>query len=675
MYYNGLEELVEQKYKDVNQVRLEYPHVVQTFKNSRFPPEILSGLSLALDDLGEVPIIVRSSSLLEDRLGAVFSGKYKSLFLANQGTKPERLAALCDAISEVYASTFSPDAMQYRAERGLLDYDEEMGIMIQQVVGTKVGHYFMPSYAGVAFSRNEFRWSPRIKREDGLIRLVPGLGTRAVDRLSDDYPVLIAPGQPRLRVNVTIEESIRYSPRFVDVINLEKNKFETIPAEDLLRKYGHEIPGINDIVSIRDGDRLRHFLGLHVDFHRDQLLVTFEGVAVRSNLISRIKAILRLLEQTLGQPVDIEFASDGRDFYLLQYRPQSSTDAIAGTPIPRDVPRSNIVFSAHKYVSNGRVPDIMYIVYVVPEAYSQISDRSLLTEVGHAIGALNKYLPHRQFILIGPGRWGSRGDVRLGVSVTYSDINNTAMLIEVARKKGNYVPDLSFGTHFFQDLVESGIRYLPLYPDEPGVIFHEAFLTRSQNFLAKFAPEYTHLDKVIRVIDVRQASGGYVLRVAMNADTDEAIGYIARSASNGTSSRPTVAGLASADQGDSEWRILVAEKIAFGLHTHGFGVLDCWLTGSAVEGTSGPKSDIDLLMHFQGTTEQRTLLELWLDGWNSSLSEINYLRTGIRVENMLDIQFLSDEEVANKTGNAAKIDAKTNPALLLTTKSSPNLDH
>ena len=206
--YNHLEDLYDRKYLEIDQVRREYPHVIQVFKNSQFSPEIVKGLSLALDDFEERPIIVRSSSLLEDRVGSSFAGKYKSLFLANQGTKKERLAALMDAIAEVYASIFGPDPIEYRAERGLLDVHEEMGIMIQEVVGTRVGSYFLPTFAGVAFSNNEFRWSARIRREDGLIRLVPGLGTRAVDRVGDDYPVLLAPGQPGLRVNVTADEVV-----------------------------------------------------------------------------------------------------------------------------------------------------------------------------------------------------------------------------------------------------------------------------------------------------------------------------------------------------------------------------------------------------------------------------------------------------------------------------------
>ena len=162
--YNQLEDLYNRKYLEIDQVRREYPHVIQVFKNSHFSPEIVKGLSLALDDLADRPLIVRSSSLLEDRVGAAFSGKYKSLFLANQGTKAERLSALLDAVAEVYASVFGPDPLEYRAERGLLDVHEEMGILLQEVVGSRVGKYFLPTFAGVAFSNNEFRWSARIKR-------------------------------------------------------------------------------------------------------------------------------------------------------------------------------------------------------------------------------------------------------------------------------------------------------------------------------------------------------------------------------------------------------------------------------------------------------------------------------------------------------------------------------
>jgi len=134
--YNNLDDVYNWKYLDIDQIREEYPHILQVFKSSRFPPDILQGISNALDDFGDSPLIVRSSSLLEDRMGAAFSGKYKSLFLANQGDRARRLAALLDALAEVYASIFSPDPIQYRAERGLLDQHEEMGIIDVYVIGS-----------------------------------------------------------------------------------------------------------------------------------------------------------------------------------------------------------------------------------------------------------------------------------------------------------------------------------------------------------------------------------------------------------------------------------------------------------------------------------------------------------------------------------------------------------
>ena len=195
VHYNSLEDLQSFKYATLEEVRHNYPYIEQVFKNSVLSPEMTNLAKLALEDLGEGPIIVRSSSLLEDSEGSAFSGKYRSLFLANTGSMKERLDALVDAIAEVYASIFGPDPIEYRKERGLLDFMEEMGIILQKVVGKRCGKYFFPALAGVAFSRNEFRWSPRIRREDGVLRIVTGLGTRAVDRVGDDFTLPSSPAR------------------------------------------------------------------------------------------------------------------------------------------------------------------------------------------------------------------------------------------------------------------------------------------------------------------------------------------------------------------------------------------------------------------------------------------------------------------------------------------------
>jgi pyruvate, water dikinase len=662
IHHNDLEDVYNWKYLDTDQIRQEYPHIVQVFKNSSFPPEIAQGLSAALDDFSDRPLIVRSSSLLEDRTGSAFSGKYKSLFLANQGTKPERLAALLEAVAEVYASVFGPDPIEYRAERGLLDHHEEMGIMIQEVVGTRVGRYYLPAWSGVAFSHNEFRWSPRIRREDGLVRLVPGLGTRAVDRVSDDYPALIAPGQPGLRANVTPDEVVRYSPRRVDVINLETGTFETVPVGSLLREYGDRYPKIHQLISICEGDRIRRQVGYGIDFTRDDVVFTFDGLVHDTPFIAQMRSLLTLLAEKLETPVDIEFAYDGESFHLLQCRPQSYGPESSPTPIPRDIPGDRILFTGNRYISNGRIPDITHIVYVDPEGYAELNELDQLRDVGRAVSRLNKLLPKRQFILMGPGRWGSRGDIKLGVSVTYSDINNTAVLAEIARKKGNYVPELSFGTHFFQDLVEASIRYLPLYPDDDGIRFNDLFLKRSPNILPEILPEFAHLSEVVRVLDVPGSTDGLVLRILMNADLQEAVALFTAPGSQELPLAPRGAPAGRPGEEHWRWRLRLVQRIASELDGKLYGVQAFYVFGSVKNGTAGPGSDIDVLLHVTGSPEQRERLAQWLDGWSLCLGEMNYLRTGYRSERLLDIHYVTDEDISQRRSFAAKIGAVTDAA-------------
>ncbi|MCC7387477.1 MAG: hypothetical protein IT431_01785 [Phycisphaerales bacterium] len=674
IHYNNLEEVYNHKYMEIERVRQEYPHIIQVFKNSQFPPEMRKGLSAALDDLPPGPIIVRSSSLLEDRSGASFAGKYKSLFLANQGTKAERLAALEDAIAEIYASVFGPDPIEYRIERGLLHFSEEMGILIQEVVGRRAGDYFFPSFAGVAFSSNEFRWSPRIKREDGLIRMVPGLGTRAVDRTGDDYPVLVSPGQPTLRVSTSARDIVRYAPRKVDVIDLERRAFSTVEAATLLRGCGDDYPGARRLISIVQPDHVSLPSALGPNWETDDFVITFEGVLSQTPFMKQMREMLGVLREGLGTDVDIEFAHDGEHLYLVQCRAQSRSTEYAPAAIPRDIPHNRLLFSASRHISNGRVPNITHIVYVDPEAYANLGSYRELKDVAHAVGRLNSLLPKRQFILLGPGRWGSRGDIKLGVSVTYSDISNAAMLLEIARASGSYVPELSFGTHFFQDMVEAGIRYLPLYPDEPPGMLNETFLKSSRNILPSLVPEHQDLGATVRVIDVQAETGGNILRVLMNADLEEAVGFLARPERDETSVQEAAWIETGSQEEHWRWRLQMAERIAARIDAPAFGIKQLYLIGSVKNATAGPGSDIDLLVHDAGDAEQRSRLRLWLDGVSLALAEINYLRTGYETEGLLDPHYVTDEDIANKTSFAAKIGAVTDAARRLTLGRNSALD-
>ncbi len=530
IHHNALEEMLAIKYSDTDEIRQEYELLEQVFKHSQLPSCVLSGLSLALDHLGSTPLIVRSSSLLEDSSGAAFAGKYKSLFVANIGTRKERLEAISDAILEVYASVFGPDPIEYRRERGLLDFNEEMGILIQEVVGNRIGKYYFPPLAGVAFSRNDYRWSPRIKKEDGMVRLVTGLGTRAVDRTGKDFPVLMSPGQPKLRVSVTQDEIFRYSQKHMDVINLEKGCLETVSVESVIRECGSKFPCLSYIVSIDEGDHIQLSPGSMFNIENKDTVVTFHNLLEKSPVPLLFKTMLSILESEIGMPVDIEFAysSDIHTPYLLQCRPQSIGDGLVDISIPKNIPEEDILFTANRYIMSGLCHNIEYLVYVDGDEYDRISSRDKLLQIGHIIGQLNKKLPNKKFVLIGPGRWGSKGDIKMGVPVGYSDINNTAMLIEVAKSKQGYVPDLSFGTHFFQDLVEANIKYLPLYPDEPGVIFKEDIFSTSKNILRKLVSNSEEFEQVIKVVKISNEFPGASVCVMMDGDSDSALAYLKR---------------------------------------------------------------------------------------------------------------------------------------------------
>ncbi|PIE90224.1 MAG: pyruvate, phosphate dikinase [Acidobacteria bacterium] len=667
--HNNLEDTYEQKYKDIGIIGQEYPYLVHVFKNSPFPPEMISQLSNALDDFGCVPLVIRSSSLLEDRMGTAFAGKYKSLFIPNQGPKEKRLIALMDAISEIYASTFGPDPLEYRFERQLLDYHEEMGIMIQEVIGQRVGDYFFPAFAGVAFSTNEFRWSVRLRRKDGLIRIVPGLGTRAVDRVNDDYPTLIAPGQPNLRVNVTPDEVVRYSPKKIDLINLKTRKFETRLFEDLVKECGSDYPKINRIVSIVKDSLFKKPRAFGVDYANESAVVTFDGLISDTDFISKMNIVLNELEDAYGCPVDIEFAHNGESLYLLQCRPQSHGQESDPAVLPSGVLNDKVLFTADKYVQNGFIQGITHIVYVDPMAYGNLATKEDMQKVGHCVGKINQLLPKRQFILMGPGRWGSKGDIKLGVPVTYSEINQSAMLIEIARKKKNYVPDVSFGTHFFLDLVESNIRYLPLYPDDEGIIFNEEFLLQSRNIFGELLPEEKQLEKVIKVIDLTTTEEGPSLSVYMNSELKKAIAVFSDTPFESEpvdlepeSIKPSGVLSVKKTAMHWQWRMRSLQHIASMMDSEFFGVKKLYVIGSTKNGTARPDSDIDVLIHFEGSTEQKRKLLVWLDGWSQSLSYFNYMRTGVVTNGLLDIHIVTDEDIEKQTSYASKIGAVTDAA-------------
>jgi hypothetical protein len=216
---------------------------------------------------------------------------------------------------------------------------------------------------------------------------------------------------------------------------------------------------------------------------------------------------------------------------------------------------------------------------------------------------------------------------------------------------------VSFGTHFFQDLVESGIRYLPLYPDDPGIKFNENFLLTSPNKLGEFCPECAQLTDAIRVIDVPEATGGKILRVLMNADRELAVGLFASPDSAVRKSCETGLPAVREDEDHIRWRQRMAERIAFHCGTQPWGVRGVYFLDEIEAGEVSPDSPIKLIVHFLGNGRQRKELETWLQGWSLSMAEMNYFRTGFHSEGLLDVHYLTDEKIRGEKDVAARIKA------------------
>jgi len=527
---NGLNRYMNQKYRRRQDIEADHPQIKAAYMGGQFPDEVVDSIRQLLEDVGNAPLIARSSSLLEDNFGKAFAGKYDSFFCPNQGSIEDNLAALLNAIKRVYASVLNPDALVYRQRMGLLDYDERMAVLIQKVQGTRYRRYFFPTLAGVGYSRNPFRWNPKIRREDGFLRLVWGLGTRAVDRVANDYPRIIALSHPQLRPEVGVKKIRKYSQRFVDLVDLEGDAFKTLPVREVI---ADDYPALRYLVSVDKGGYLAPLISRLDAGNADDLVLTFEQLTQDKQFITLMKTILTKLERHYKWPVDIEFAADIRPQYphaeytiqLLQCRPLVSQEWMGNVGVPEGIPEQDLILTASKLVPQGVVPGIRYIVYIDPVEYSQTPDYVTRLELARVVGRLNKRLEGERFILVGPGRWGS-SNLDLGVKVTYADIYNTKVLVEIPLTREGITAEASYGTHFFQDLVETGIFPLPVTPGEDGAMLNSTFLTESPNVLAELLPADARHARYVRVIDVPAVTGGRYLEIVMDGEHEQAVGYL-----------------------------------------------------------------------------------------------------------------------------------------------------
>lgn len=471
----------------------------------KLPGPIREELSRMMEHFGQSPVIVRSSSLLEDAFGNAFAGKYESVFCTNQGSPLDRFHAFERALKQVYASTMGEDALSYRLQRGLAQNDEQMALLVMRVSGSYRSRYFFPDLAGVAFSHNPYTWREDMDPAAGMMRLVFGLGTRAVDRVEHDYPRIVALDKPLVQPYKSVDDLRRYSQHYVDVLNISSNQLETVPLNKVSRE--HRLLPYWDLVAVQDADARRRLRQLgYTD--EEIWVLQFDKLLKNTNFTELMSDLLHNLEEAYSYPVDVEFALNfGIDnkikINLLQCRPLqiNRTQVVNGKPVISCIDET-IFRSQGDFMGIETFEHIDRIVYVDTECYRALSQTNQF-QVARIVGRLNRLFERgegRGFMLIGPGRWGSTTP-SLGIPVSFAEICNAAALVEVAGHSEGFAPELSYGTHFFQDLVETGIFYVALFTGRDTVDFSDLYLTEAPNSLAHYLPEFSSWQNVIRVVE------------------------------------------------------------------------------------------------------------------------------------------------------------------------------
>jgi hypothetical protein len=490
-----------------------------------FPDYVRDQFSEMLDYFGQAPIVVRSSSLLEDSFGNAFSGKYESVFCPNQGSPQERLEAFLAAVRHIYASAMGREALLYRAQRGLLDRDEQMALLVQRVSGATYGRFFLPQVAGVGLSFNPFAWSEQIDPKAGVLRLVFGLGTRAVSRSDDDYTRIVALNAPSRRPETTSSEVRGYAQWRVDVLDLEKRAHCSRSFEEVVAACGEQCI---DMVAWRDPEMVRR--PKETGRPAFPWVLTFQKLLSETPFVSDMRALLETLEKAYNYPVDIEFTAnflaDGSyRINLVQCRP---FQVKGGGPVvaPPAVPECDAAFRTQgPVIGPSLLANVGRLIYVVPAVYAGLS-QSERYSVARLIGRLTRLdrQPEGALLLVGPGRWGT-AEPSLGVPVSFAEISRVSALCEIIEIREGLVPDVSLGTHFFNDLVEMQVLYLALLPGKEGNSVNAGFLERAPNLLAELLPEEAGQAKAVRVIDPSRLPGGRPLRLHADAMRQSALCY------------------------------------------------------------------------------------------------------------------------------------------------------
>jgi hypothetical protein len=386
-----------------------------------------------------------------------------------------------------------------------------------RVSGAMHERRFFPQIAGVGFSFNPYSWSEQIDPEAGVMRLVFGLGTRAVDRSDDDYTRVAALNAPDRRPEANFEEIAQYSQRKMEYIDLEANQL----VEGYFMDVAAESADLPLSIFASEDTTVTHSSRSKIK----PWILTFDSLLTNTEFVQDMRTMLDTLEKEYDYPVDIEFTANFLDhtnykINLVQCRPLQ-VQGIDKVALPEIVVEEKDELMATKgaVVGQSRYVELDRMVFVVPEKYGNLAMPERY-EVARTIGEINR--AHGKdggnLMLVGPGRWGTSTPA-LGIPVSFSDISKANVLCEIVAMRDDLIPDVSLGTHFLNELVEMNMLYIAMFPEKPGNRLNREFIDAQPSKLLEMVPNAARWKDTIRVIDLTPEALGETTHVHLLADT------------------------------------------------------------------------------------------------------------------------------------------------------------
>ncbi|WP_289763349.1 PEP/pyruvate-binding domain-containing protein [uncultured Duncaniella sp.] len=460
--------------------------ILDHFLKGKLPRRIKDDL-LALFEVVDTPIAVRSSSLLEDSHYQPFAGIYSTYMVPKVSDPEEMLRMVTSAIKGVYASVFYSDSKAYMTATSNVIDQEKMAVILQEVVGREVEGYYFPSFSGVGRSLNYYPLNDE-KPEDGVAEVAVGLGKYIVD---GGLALRFSPRHPENVLQTSeLSLALRDTQTRMYALDMKGDARETsisgqkidkpASAPSLSVDDGYNVAKLR-VQDVAEKGALKYMVSTFdfrdnvirdSDFGEGRRVVTFNNVLKHKAypLAESVDFMLTTGQEAMQRPVEIEFAGmigpdpkmigpgekhKGR-LYWLQIRPivdrkETVDEALMATPDEK------LLLKSGTALGHGNIEGVNTVVYVRPEKFSS-SNNSL---IAREIEKINREFLDREerYILIGPGRWGS-SDTSLGIPVKWPAISAARLIVESSLP--NYRIEPSQGTHFFQNLTSFGVAYFTI---------------------------------------------------------------------------------------------------------------------------------------------------------------------------------------------------------------------